>query len=107
MLYKTVLLELLTQYPRLYEPLRQQRTLLAMLDRLALMLKAHHQEWMSTLRQTRPGSAPAQLASEALELAMAEMHDHLHSASELSEVDEGTLPLDAILRNLALHTQPE
>lgn len=74
MRYKTIVLELLKdQYPALHEKLRQERKLLATLDRLAMELKDAHVAWMNELRRASPDCDFAQIANEALELAI----DHL------------------------------
>src|SRR5579883_2284726 len=72
MMYKTICLGLLEQYPEIYDRLRQSRTLLPTLNRLAGELKARHQAWMQELRETRSGS-DSQIASEAMELALSEL----------------------------------
>jgi hypothetical protein len=74
MRYKTIVLQLLQdQYPALHEKLRQERTLLSTLDRLAINLKDAHVAWMNELRRARPDRDIPQMATEALELAI----DHL------------------------------
>ena len=41
------------------------------MDAYATELKASHEAWKEQLSQARPGSDPSQIASEALELAIA------------------------------------
>jgi len=80
MLYKTIILELLQSRPELHEQLRKQRMVLPTLNRLASELKARHQAWMQELQATQPGS-DEQIASEAMELAVKELEDHLSADS--------------------------
>ena len=77
MQYKTIVLELLKQQTELHEQLRSKRQLLTTLESYALELKASHEAWKETLSQARPGSDPSQIASEALEMAIQELRDHL------------------------------
>ncbi len=71
--YKTIVLELIQSRAVLHAQLRQQGQLLAELERQAMVLKTLHQVWMSELQQTRPGSHPAQIRAEAMELALGEL----------------------------------
>ena len=41
------------------------------MDAYAIDLKASHEAWKEQLSQARPGSDPSQIASEAMELAIA------------------------------------
>jgi hypothetical protein len=76
--YKTIVLHLLEQRPRLYERLRRGRLLLPALDRHAAELKASHEAWKDRLARTKPGSDEMQIAGEALEIALRELEqDHL------------------------------
>jgi hypothetical protein len=104
MQYKTIVLELLQQQPELHEQLRASRTLLATMDQLAIELKASHEEWMQQLSQTRPGSDPIQISSEAAEIALQILEERLASASE-AETEGPTL--DAAMAYLRRHTPPE
>jgi hypothetical protein len=81
MFYKTIVLELIQQRPKLHEQLRSQRMLLTTLNRLAGELKARHQTWKQELKETRAGS-DSQIASEAMELAVGELEDRLSADSE-------------------------
>jgi hypothetical protein len=90
MQYKTIIHELLPQYPTLYERLRQNRQMLAALDQYALSLKTRHQAWINELAVNRPGSHPTQLSSEALELALEETQADLQNASEGSETESSS-----------------
>ena len=86
MLYKTMTLELLEQRPALYSHLRRQRQTLATVERVAAWLKMRHDDWTSRLAASRPNSAPNQLRSEALELALQELTDRLPAASASPKV---------------------
>ena len=81
MMYKTICLGLLEQHPEIYDQLRQSRTLLPTLNRMASGLKARHQAWIQELQETRSGS-DSQIASEAMELALSELEDRLSADSE-------------------------
>ncbi len=83
--YKTIVLNLLEDRPRLMRRLKRDRQLLATLETYALELKTSHETWRQELFKTKPGSAPEQLASEALELALADLQDRLPSESENDE----------------------
>jgi hypothetical protein len=85
MLYKTICLGLLEQYPEIYDRLRKDRTLLPTLNRLSSGLKARHQAWKQELA-IRPGS-DSQIASEAMELAVKELEDRLSADSEAEALD--------------------
>jgi hypothetical protein len=88
MRYKTIVLELLKdQYPALHEKLRQQRSLLPTLDRLSQELKNAHVAWMNELRRTSPDCNFAQIANEALELAIDHIQGDLPPESPPDETD--------------------
>lgn len=93
MQYKTIVHELLQQQTELHEQLRLTRRLLPTIEAQAKALKASHEHWKETLTQTRPGSDPSQIASEAMELAVKELEDRLQSASHNPE----ELSLDAAM----------
>jgi hypothetical protein len=93
--YKTICLGLLEQRPQIYDQLRQSRTLLPTLNRLASELKARHQAWIQDLQATRPGS-DSQIASEAMELALSELEDRLSADSE----EEARAFLDSAMAHL-------
>jgi hypothetical protein len=88
MQYKTIALELICSRPKLHEQLRVSRTMLQAVDQYALSLKDFHESWMEQLRQTRPGSDPSQIASEALELALQDLQETL--PNESADSDEAT-----------------
>jgi hypothetical protein len=77
MQYKTIVLELLKQRPRMHERLRKHRKLLATMEQHARELRTSHLAWKELLSQLRPGSAPSQIAAEALEMALKELEDRL------------------------------
>jgi hypothetical protein len=104
MLYKTMILGLLEQRPRLHNQLRQQRTLLATVEQHAKLLKARHEMWKEQLSQARPGSDPGQVASAALEIALKELEDSLPSDSPPDESEP--FSLDEAMAYLRRHTPP-
>ncbi len=98
MQYKTIVLELLQQRPRMHDRLREERTLLPTMERYARELKASHEAWKERLLQERPGNEPSQIASEALEMALAELENRLPSDSPPN--DQDPLSLDAAMAHL-------
>jgi chromosome condensin MukBEF ATPase and DNA-binding subunit MukB len=95
MQYKTIIYEMLQHRPRMQEQLRKSRKLLPTLDRFARELKTSHEAWKEMLGQVRPKSNQTQIASEALEMALKEMEDHLPSA--LSQDGNEAQVLDAAM----------
>jgi len=95
MKYKTIVLELLQQRPKMHEQLRKERKLLPAMERYAKELRTSHQAWQELLSGLRPASDPSQIASEALELALKKLEERLPSVSLGSE-QEG-LFLDAAM----------
>jgi uncharacterized protein YhaN len=102
MQYKTIVLELLKERTELHEQLRQTRRLLPTLETCSRELKASHETWKETLEQGNPGSAPNQIASEALEMAIKELEDRLPPA--LKEDAAETLSLDQAMASVAGRT---
>jgi hypothetical protein len=100
--YKTMVLELLEQRRRLHSRLRKERLLLPAMDAYAVMLKARHEAWKELLAKTRPDSDPAQIASEALELAISELEGCLPPASPRDESE--ALQLDEVMAFIRRHT---
>ncbi len=84
MQYKTIIHEMLQNRPQMREQLRKSRKLLPTMELYARELKTSHEAWMEMLAQVRPESDPSQIASEALEMALKEMGDHLPSDSRES-----------------------
>ena len=103
MRYKTIVLELLQRHPEIHNHLRSKRTLLPTMERYAKELKTRHEAWKEQLSQARPKSDPAQIASEALELALHNLEDFLPPVS--SDEDE-PLSLDEAMAFLRRHTPP-
>ena len=104
MQYKTIVLHLLEERPKMHDRLRKNRLLLPTMERLANELKTSHEAWKDTLSQARPGSDASQIASEALEMALKELEDSLPSESPPDE-DE-PLTLEAAMAFLRRHTPP-
>jgi hypothetical protein len=95
MQYKTLIHELLQQRPKMHEQLRKDRKLLTTMERYAKELRTSHLAWQDLLSELRPGSDKSQIASEALEIAVKEMEDHLPSESPRKEHEP--LCLDAAM----------
>jgi len=100
--YKTIILELLQQRPQMHEQLRQDRMLLPALELYARELRTSQLAWQERLLDLRPGSDRSQIASEALEMALMELENHLPSESPQSEQDE--LSLDEAMAFILNHT---
>jgi nucleoid-associated protein YejK len=92
MRYKTIILELLQASPELCNRLQRQRRMLRAVEDYAEQLKTRHAHWQDQRRQSHPASNPAQIASEALELALAEVQHHLSSASGEDDAREPERP---------------
>ena len=94
--YKTILMELVNDQPELAVRLRAQKRMLATIETYATALKTRHEAWRDELAHRNPGSHPSQITSEALELAIEEIRQRLHSASK---TDGGeALSLDAAMK---------
>ena len=91
MQYKTIVLELLQQRTELHEQLRLTRRLMPTMEAFAKELKASHEAWKAELSQARPGSDPAQISSEAFEIALKELEDRLPPVSASGEKELPTL----------------
>ncbi len=102
MQYKTIMLQFLEQHPEIAEPLRRQRTMLLTLDHYSDMLKTRHESWTEQLAKRWPGSDPSQIASEALEMALAEVEHRLCGEPDGSP----GFSLDAAMSFLRRHTPP-
>ena len=100
--YKTIVLEMLEQRPRMREELRQSRKLLPTLEFYASELKHSHDDWKDRLLEAKPDSDPSQIASQAMELALKDLQDHLPSESNQRESD--TLSLDQAMAQISRHT---
>jgi hypothetical protein len=102
MQYKTIILEILEQRPRMREELRQSRKLLPTLEFYASELKESHEAWKERLVQAKPQSDPSQIASEAMELALKDMEERLPSESNPNESE--ALSLDQAMAHISRHT---
>jgi hypothetical protein len=100
--YKTIIMELLEQRPRIREELRQSRKLLPTLEFYASELKDSHDDWKDRLQQSKPDSDPSQIASQAMELALKDLQDHLPSESNQHETE--ALSLDRAMAHINRHT---
>jgi hypothetical protein len=97
MQYKTIVLELLWQFPETHDRLRASRALLATVDRLAEDLKDRHESWKRQLAQTGPNYTDEQITSAALEFATTELEASLLPDS----AEEGDPPsLDGAMASL-------
>ncbi len=85
MRYKTIMLELIQEYPEIHDRLRCNRVLVPTLTVFAYQLKMSHEAWKDTLCRTTPGCKRHQVAGEALELAIMEMKNHLRMESGPAE----------------------
>lgn len=104
-MYMTIVLELLEQRPGISDPLRKQGKLPATVERLAWQLRTSHQDWKETLQRSKPNSDPSQIASEAMELAVRQMEDHLLLAFPPDDQKERS-PDEAIV-SIRAHTPSE
>ena len=100
--YKTIMLELLQQHPRIHEQLRQERKLLTTMETLASELKTCHEMLTESLATANRYRNLTQISSEAMELAIRIMQDRLRSESPLDK-DE-TLSLDQAMDYIKNHT---
>ncbi|HKQ49885.1 MAG TPA: hypothetical protein VJZ71_17560 [Phycisphaerae bacterium] len=83
--YKTIIIELLRQRPRLHGKLRRKRKVLDVVNRYARELKTLHEDWTMRLSKGQPDIDPSQIASAAMEFALIEMKDRLRHASPPGE----------------------
>jgi hypothetical protein len=104
MQYKTIVLQLLRQRPKMARQLRRNRTMLATAERYANKLKESHEAWKGILSRENPDSDPIQTTSEALERA-------LHELENCLPVEPGRKPraepsLDQAMGFIRKHTPP-
>ncbi|MCC7290429.1 MAG: hypothetical protein IT449_00035 [Phycisphaerales bacterium] len=105
MQYKTIILELLQQRPRLHDQLRSRRELLAVTESYARMLKTRHEAWMGKLAESKPLMHPANRSSAAMEIALVEVVSRLQAAYPPDEQEQPFLDaVMAYLRTLTLRT---
>lgn len=83
MLYKTMVLGLLEQHPTLHDQLRQSRTLLTTVNRLAGELRTSHLAWKERLIEAQPEAYSSAIHNEAMELALQELVDSLPVESDM------------------------
>jgi hypothetical protein len=103
--YKTLTLQLLRQHRQIYNHLKQTRKVPQTLDLYSRELKLSHEDWKDSLSESRAGSDPSQIASEALELALQDLEERL---SELPPDGSESLTLDdAAINYLRNPSQPE
>ncbi len=93
--YKTIILELIRQNREMHTCLKKSGILALILDHYAQELKLSHEAWQAELSRSRSQSAPAQIRSEALELALKEMENHFASGSAADEANP--LSLDDVI----------
>ena len=72
------------------------------METCAVELKASHETWKETLAQANPGSDPAQISSEAMEIAIKELEDRLPSVSAQDEMEP--LSLDKAMAFVLTHS---
>ncbi len=104
-MYKSLTLQLLRQHPQIYHHLKQARKVPPTLDHYSRELKRSHKVWQDSLSESRPGSDPSQIAAEAMELALSDLEDRLHS--EILPDGSESLTLDAAIDYLRNPSQPE
>lgn len=104
MQYKSIVLQLLEQHPQIHADLQRQRKLRSTMEGYAKELKRKHEAWQAELTQVKPQSDPAQLASEALEIALQELENCLRYESLPPE--EEPVSLEEAMTFLRRHTPP-
>ena len=104
MQYKTMVLELLPQHPAMHQQLLSRRTLLATVELYARELKTSHEAWKARLCQALPGSNSTRIASEALEIALWELEDVLHS--EFPPDESEPLKVEGAMAFIRGHSPP-
>ena len=104
MQYKTIALELLKQRPLMYDRLRRERKLMQAMEACASWLKENHDAWKEQLAPAMPTADPGQIASEAMELAIKDLEEHLPPESPPD--DSQSFSLDEVITFLRRHTPP-
>jgi hypothetical protein len=99
MQYKTIILEMFQQRPRMHEELRRQRKMLTAVEIYANELKESHEAIAGQLQKARPDSDPRQISSEAFEMALKEMEDRLPPASRADEQEPSLHGAMAFIRS--------
>ena len=100
--YKTITLHLIEQQRELYERLRASRTMLRAMDLLAVELKERHEALKEQLSRSRDRHPPEPGRCAAMEMAVAELEEHLASASRQSESE--TFSLDEAMTYISRRT---
>ena len=103
MQYKTIMFHMLEQQAQRQGPHQASPMRITTLDHYSGELRASHQAWMTSLSRSRPGSDQAQIASEALELAIQELEERLQADFPPQQQDEA-LSLDEAMTFLRRHT---
>jgi hypothetical protein len=106
MQYKTITLELIREQKHLHAQLKASRTLLATMERHALLLKERHLALMESLRRMRPHAAREQISGEALELAIQELREGFACGSVAERHETATLPPEAMTNARPSHRTP-
>jgi hypothetical protein len=104
MQYKTIVLELLQQNSEIHHQLLSKRTLLPTLELYARELKTSHEAWKDRLFRAMPSSNQSQIASEALEIALWELENFLHS--EFPPEDGEPLSVEGAMAFILDHSPP-
>jgi hypothetical protein len=104
MQYKTIVLHLLEQRPEIHQRLARDRTLMATLDRYSVDLRDRHEAWKEDLCRPTPDGDPSRIASEAMELALAEVEARL--LMEFPSEQDEPLTLDGAMEFVRRHTPP-
>jgi hypothetical protein len=107
MLYKTIMLGLLEERPRLYRQLAASKTLGQTLHRLATALIHCHQRWIRELERLQAVSDQVQCRSRALELAIRELTENLPPESAPSDEENQPLDLHAAMMFIYRHMPAE
>ncbi|HEX3152678.1 MAG TPA: hypothetical protein VHR66_31690 [Gemmataceae bacterium] len=102
-MYKTLVLQLLRQRPKLHDYLKKSGTLLQAMELKAMEVKGSHEAYKVVIGKMKPGSDPSQVAAEALELAVKDLEDIM--PNEIPMSDE-PISLDLIMAHLRGKTPP-
>ena len=102
--YKTIVHELPNQDPTLDEELRAERARLQAPDRSSTGLKAGHDFWTEQIARVRPHTAPDQMASVALEMAIEQLRNRLSAESQTSWILVQPLSLEGARASIRRRT---
>ena len=95
MQYKTIALEMLQQHPEIHNQIRTERMLMATMELYARELKIRHEVWKAFLAKALPKSDPRQIESYALEIALTQVKNILHSQIFSDEVEDEETSVEA------------